>query len=729
MNRTVRRSTFATVITAVAVLTSLMFPLAGTSSANHGNRVLDVEPETFTRGVGTQHTLTARLCDQDANTCPDSPPGPPGGPINIDFENENGPNDPDDANSPLTPDLTCSVPEGQATCTVSFTGTASGDDTITGWIDHDGDNATTEGDDTELRNETTNPGTGIPCTGAQPPNTPEPDCTDVVVVTWTGGAPAKVDCDDRNGDTEHETNPSQSGPQSNETYDCHVRDALDNYTGDYDPNTNGVQDLFVYGEVENGVNDPDDDDAGYDTPDYQCRTGAGRGGNDPPVGRCSITITQSEIEEGTAEICFWADDSTPDQGDENCGDNETTTEDPNDSTAAQTTGNDLADQVELTWEQRSSAEGKGGLDAEPETADRTVGQSHTITGTVYDQFGAPFQGNTTINFEFFAGSPTDTDGNALTTVDNSCTTNNSSSCSITYSAPRAGRDLVCVWINTAPNLQGNNQNGTCDGEGHTDADDTAGSADPAEPNNDDVDVVAATWRNANPATVLNCEPETAQTQRGSSHTVNCTATRDGNEVSGTEIDVEATGANDPDGSNSATTPDFTCDTGDDGECSFTHNVGPSGSLGTTTYRAFTDTDYNDGTDNSDGSEGRDETTAAGGTAEPDTTDVVENTWVPIRARSISLESNRSSQEAGRRIKLSGEVDGDPACEDAETVKLKRRPEGATRSFRTFATVITDGDGDFAKRVEINKDTEYRAVAPATSLCDKAKSNIVTVLVT
>jgi hypothetical protein len=42
-------------------------------------------------------------------------------------------------------------------------------------------------------------------------------------------------------------------------------------------------------------------------------------------------------------------------------------------------------------------------------------------------------------------------------------------------------------------MAGDNQNGSCVGEGLNDGDDTAGSADPPSPSTDDVDVVEATW--------------------------------------------------------------------------------------------------------------------------------------------------------------------------------------------------------------------------------------------
>lgn len=738
----------ASLFVSVAMFALLLIPFAGPAAANHGARILDVTPDSAGKGVGALHTLTANLCtfpsppNPDAEEDPDTTCIPNGatfgtGPINIDFEFEPLPppfsdesaNDPDNGFSPATPDMTCSVAANANTCTVSYTGVSSGDDQIRAWIDHDDNDATTEADTVEQQDERAVPGsqpTGPPdaspdCAAAGPA---EEDCTDVVVVAWSGGAPATLDCDDATGpDTERETNPS-GGASGNETYTCFVKDAQGNPTGDADPNTNGTQEVRVNAEVKNGVNDPDDPDSeSYaDNGDYDCRTGAGRGGSDPPVGQCSITVTQGELETGTATICFWVGDETAGM---NLCSNEPTGENQTGLTAD--TGNDLADQTELTWVARSSA--NGGVDAEPETAALETGEDHTITATVYDQFGSAFNGNTVVNFEFFNGSVSDTDGNTPGTPDDTCTTNNASSCSITYSSPDAGRDLVCVWINAAPTMSGTNHNGTCDGEGLNDADDTAGSADAPDPRDDDVDVVSATWRNADPATELDCEPENGSTDREEDHVITCTANNDSGGVEGTEVDVEAVGANDPDGSNTPSSPDFTCTTDNTGSCEVTHEGAKSNDTGETTYRGWIDEDYFHGTNESDGGEGQNEENNPGG-AEPDDTDVVKNQWGTDPARTISLDSNRNRQERGKKVRFNGDIDGDPNCEDGETVRLRRSVKSG--GYKTMATTVTDNSGDFQFEIVVRKTRRYKAVAPATNapdVCNKAKSPAVRVRVT
>ena len=388
-------------------------------------------------------------------------------------------------------------------------------------------------------------------------------------------------------------------------------------------------DTQVKGEVDNGINDPDEpDSATYNTPDYTCQT--------TNTGQCTITVTQADLELGTASICFWIE--TDNVGSEMCTD-DTQGTDPNEDELTSEgavqdgsdTGNDQADRVEKTWADRVAA----GVDAEPETDTNTRGDNHTITATVYDQFGSQdVPNNQVVNFEFFTGSPADADGNTPASPDDTCNTGTGSSCQIQYTqgpTESGGVDLVCVWIGAAPTMAGSSPSGTCNAEDRDDADDTAGSADAPEPSSDRIDVVEKIWE----ASRLDCEPETATRATGDTHEITCTA-RDANNntVPGINIDAEVTGANDPDAEDgdSPTTTDLTCTTGNLGTCTLLH--GPDGtsastSPGPSTYRIWIDLDKRAATTESDATEARDEAAegGAGATAEPDDTDVTEATWV------------------------------------------------------------------------------------------------------
>ncbi len=580
-------------LVSVAMFAFLLIPFAGPAAANHGTRNLDAEPETAEKGVGGTHTITARLCTNDpenveepGNCDTDAPANLSSGAIRIHFENENGPNDPDDSDSGTTPDATCNifpVSDTPSECSHTYVGLNDGTDTWRVWIDHDSNRATDESDQAEGRNELTTPGaTANNCNGTVP-RPAEPDCTDVVSVTWAEGGPATLDCDDETGpNTEQETNPSGGG-QSNETYSCEVRDAQGNLTGDFGPNTEGIQQFRVHAEIENGVNDPQQDGATYASEDYGCAVGRPNTTGEQE-GRCNITITQAEGELGTAEICFWVGQLDEETGSAACS-GEATHE--NAAGDGSDTGNDLADQTEKTWEQR----------------------------------------------------------------------------------------------------------------------------------------------NEGPPTQLDCTPENDTTERDDNHVITCTASNQGGGVPDVNIDVEATGANDPDDpdGNTPATPDFTCTTGSGGSCQITHDGSADNELGETIYRAWVDADNQDATNESDATEGPND---AGGEPEPDTTDVVTNEWIADSERTISLQTNRTEQEAGQRVRFFGAIQGDPNCESGETVRLR----GTTRNgggWRTIATDVTDNEGNYSFQIIVRRTRRYKAVAPATTTpdaCDLAKSNPVRVVV-
>ena len=580
----------------VLALLGSMLMWAPPAAANHGSRTLQVRPESASRPLDATHTMTAVLSEAPTTTS---------GAVNVDFENEGGVNDLD-GSTLESPDLTCTIPAGETSCSVTYSGSTTGRDAWRVWIDHDGRDTTVEADLREGRNEDRTPGNGGSiCNGAAADG--EPDCTDVVEVLWGTGA---LDCDDRQGpDTERNTNPSGGGTVSNELYTCTLTDATSRPDAD----------VVIKAEVLNGINDPDaTDGASYDSPDYTCTTGN--------AGTCEITVTQNEAEAGTADICFWTGSAT--DGATACADEPV---DESQETDGSDAGNDLADTVQKTWEERSAA--SGGIDAEPETLKSSFG-SHSITVTIYDQFGQPFNGNTTVSAEFFRGSPSDTDRNTPASPDLTCTTVNASSCTLTYSQESVpGTDLICVWTGTAPVLSGTNNNGTCDAEPLADADDDPAAADaPSEPG-DAVDVVQKIWQNATSATVLDCKPESQKARRNTSPAVTCTATDGaGAVVAGAEIDIEATGVNDPDAADAPAPPDFSCVTNLQGSCTFQHGprgVGTSDVQGTTLYRAWIDADNDNATTEADAGEGTAEATVPGA-AEPDNTDVVSITWTAIR---------------------------------------------------------------------------------------------------
>ena len=546
MSASARNTRSVALIATLAMAIGLLVGVPSTALANHGSLTLDVEPEVATRVQGEEHTMTATV-SATVVECPAPVTGGYGGcgPVNIDFENENGANDPDAGRSYTTPDLTCTIAVSATSCTVSYFGNnvasaSSGTQDIwRAWIDHDNNNTTVEADVNEQRDERTNKGTAsdpsdddplAPGTGCrnnpsagEPPAPqpvfnpqPEPDCTDVVEARFSAptSTPTTLDCDDQTGDDREVNTRSAPGSTTNpsegdETYTCTVR----NQSG------GGMSGVQVFGENENGINDGDIvDGPSYDSPDYNCRTAA-PGPVLTPV--CTVMVSAIEGEEGTAQICFWVDvDANPstNEGTTLC---QTQGEDVDEPEA-----NDLADRVLKRWVNSSRP---SRLDCSPETSSKPVGTSHTVTCTVQNQGG--------------------------------------------QTNPRQNQG-------------------------------------------------------------------------------------------GIQVDVEATGANDPDNGNTPETPDFTCTTAGDqdpttppaqneGVCTFTHGPGPGGKgtttqTGLTVYRAWVDYDRDDTTRPEqfvDDQEGRNEATQPGTHPEVDETDVVENNWI-LAPKSLTMTPESDSAAVG-----------------------------------------------------------------------------------
>jgi hypothetical protein len=111
------------------------------------------------------------------------------------------------------------------------------------------------------------------------------------------------------------------------------------------------------------------------------------------------------------------------------------------------------------------------------------------------------------------------------------------------------------------------------------------------------------------------------------------------------------------------------------------------------------------------------------TGEPSRTATV--SWQPPGDRTISISSNKSSVRKGRRVRLSGSIEGDPACSSAQAVEIQSKPLRGG-SFGTVKTVTTDEEGLYSTRVKIRSSRRFRAVAPEAGACVDARSNTITV---
>jgi Ca2+-binding RTX toxin-like protein len=575
--RNLRIQRSSVLLVAMAVLLALVVPMTGTAVASHTrtNTTLEVEPETATRGVGTTHTLTATITPSgDATTRTDQ--------VFIDAELQSGSANDQDGTTYGTPDLGCTIPGSSAgqtaptSCTITYTGNRTGTDTIRVWIDYDGSNATIEADQNEDREEREDPtpetpndpsddnlgarGTGCPSSPPSPSDpapteqpgglnqAAEPDCTDVVSVTWTGAAstPTTLDCDDSGPpDTEREANQSttsgtSANAQSDEVYRCTVRDQ------------SGTQltGIEVKGEVQNGINDPDEPDGdSKERPDYNCRTASAPVSEAPlgGVAYCEVTVRQYESEQGLADICFWVGDAPT--GDALCG-NEDVGEDqtPQAPFGGDGTGNDLADRVWKAWHQNE-------LDCEPETDTNPTGTQHEITCTVQSvgrdpNTGQPTRrgGNINIDVEASGANDPQADGDTATSRRNpdfSCTTraddpttpqtNEGGICVIrhgpggTGSTANTGITLYRAWID----IDNNDSTDEADPAEGRDENTTPGS----ELERDDTDVVEKRW--TAPPTSMTVSPKTDSAAVGTCNAYTVTVSAGQNTPGeGATIDVE-----------------------------------------------------------------------------------------------------------------------------------------------------------------------------------------------
>ena len=352
------------------------------------------------------------------------------------------------------------------------------------------------------------------CTGggpqgtATPGNAAEPDNTDVVSVAWGSGS-ALLDCVSARDGSEVDPRKTGVGAAGDPgQIRCQAVDA----------NGAPLAGLNIDGENMAGANDPDDAGfaSGNETVDYDSPGGGGGGGIPLPIpgigepaegetagfcttgadGRCIGKIPQTEVQTGPANICMFIDSdndsafntTTPADG-SNCG--EALLPDVANNT----------DVAQVIWETARPS----GVDAKPETQNVSPVAAATVTLFAYDQFGEPATG-VDLNLEWFLGSKRDGDGNSPGTPDRTCRTAATGtdpapgSCKVTYTQGELGADLFCVYMGALADSEmvGDSTNGTCSGEGFTDATNDDGKPAPVT---DKIDVAQVIWATPGPTPV------------------------------------------------------------------------------------------------------------------------------------------------------------------------------------------------------------------------------------
>ena len=580
----------------MVLITALLVPLGGVAQANHpAGSCLDLSPETDSNPLNTSHVLTATLRTPSGQTCGSAQTAvdPTNGAVTVQFE-ITGVNDPDSGNSLTSPDRTCTIQPNATSCTVSYSGATPGTDAIRAWVEENETANVTDADEQE----------GV-VEGVTPGRLAESDATDVASKTWENPATAtRLDCA-----PETATNPADTS----HTVGCTVRD---------------TNDALVSGAIVDveatGVNDPDGTDSPT-SPDFTCTTGAG--------GTCQFVHDTGTDGAGLTTYRAWVDadgSNTTSEADQTEGQDST-------ATPGSVAESDNTDVVTKTWTAGAAAaldcDDESGPDSEHETNPGTgpgdPASAETYTCRVVDANGNP-TGSFTVRgeVETAVNDPDNPDSNSHATPDYQCvTTNGTCQIVVTQAESEIGTADVCFWVGAPADgatLCSNEQVGEQAAQNGSDG------------GNDFADKVQKTWVTVTTATRLDCTPETDSNPVGTSHTITCTARTSADAlVSGAQIDVEASGVNDPDGTTSNGTPDFTCTTTASGTCTITDSTGNT-VPGTTTYRAWIDRDGSNGTIEADSTEGRDEAATPGAKAEPDDTDVVTKSWTgPATTLAIS----------------------------------------------------------------------------------------------
>ena len=354
------------------------------------------------------------------------------------------------------------------------------------------------------------------------------------------------------------------------------------------------------------------------------------------------------------------------------------------------------------------------LQLTPETDDNPVATTHTVTATL-DAAADATSGTIEIDFEVNGpGDPDTPDAYSPTSPDFTCDiTSGNSSCSISYSSAVVGTDEIDGWIDHDKN------NATLTGEldqaegpdaGNPSVEEPSGGVDApggtAEP--DTTDVVTKTWVTALPAgTTLDCDDASGNdtetnpvTGAGSRETYTCTvidtAPNPDVPVSGARIDVEnLNGANDPDNSATAGTPDFNdaCTTGGNGRCTVTIAATES-QAGAADICFWIDEDvdnvFNPAGAENDGGECEE---AVDATESDDKTDTVIKTWGVLEPRNVDARPEEATNAPGTVHRVTAVVtdrEGDPV--QGVIVTFTESGVGTFVGGGSTVTATTDDNG-------------------------------------
>lgn len=95
-------------------------------------------------------------------------------------------------------------------------------------------------------------------------------------------------------------------------------------------------------------------------------------------------------------------------------------------------------------------------------------------------------------------------------------------------------------------------------------------------------------------------------------------------------------------------------------------------------------------------------------------------------RTICIEASESRVSGGERVRISGEMEGDPTCIAGQEVELQAK-HGDGR-FKAVEETSTRSGGTYRFRVAVERSQRYRVVSPKTAACERAESRVIKVRV-
>jgi hypothetical protein len=396
------------------------------------------------------------------------------------------------------------------------------------------------------------------------------------------------------------------------------------------------------------------------------------------AGACSITIN-----EGGPLIRAWMEDGppalpcgTPALPQADC--DSTEPQDETTMSGGQTPEPDDTDVVSMEWKD-------GSLDVEPEAPSAAPTTALTgVTAKVVSTETTPVPLIANVDAEVISG-PNNTPGPAPATVDAQCDTAPATGeCSLSYiGSATSGVDVLQAWVDrnddkpaeTGPPAVpagGDETSGSgFEGDATEGTDEATTPGAVAEtPNKDITDVIDVNWTGTQ---TLDISPEsTTKTTNTAATFTASVSTPGGTGQSGVKV-AAAIDAGGPNVSKTITA----CTTGANGTCSLTYT---GTAVGVDKVRAAIDSDQNNLPNEADATEGvTGSGTEAGGTVEPDTTDVVQVTWTaatptptPDPGDSAACEEAKKKLKKAKKALKKAKKTGD----DDKIAKAKKKVKRA-----------------------------------------------------